>query len=667
MLGRFWRLLALAATLALTTAAGPPASQGEVRLEITSRTLAFDGASFGDAGQYERIAGIVRFTIDPLAPANRTIVDLASTPRDAQGLVPYQTDFLILRPREPERASRVLLFDVVNRGIKTVGLLNGGAIGLTDPIDRGDELLMRQGVTVVWNGWQGDIGGPNLIGARLPVARGEAGPLTGRTSTERIFDSPTGDTIALPYPADTLEQTEASLTVRAVSTAPPQILAPDQWRFVDARTVKLVRPANMDAGAIYRFEYVARDPTVMGLGFAATRDLIAFLRHAPASQGNPLADIARAPCPRNARGGCANPDGGIFASAIAFGASQSGRYLRDFVYQGFNRDRDGRRVFDGVMAVIAGARQTFTNHRFAEPGRFSRQHEDHDVPGFTFPYTYATLRDPVTGRSDGLLRACTTSGTCPLLFHIDTGAEFWQAGASLVGTGGTARDVDFPPNVRAYMIASAAHAAGFTLPACKFPPNPMNTTPVHRALFTAMVNWTLGRAEPPPSRWPRLDRGELVPLESLEFPTVPSLGLAAPMVLNRPIPPAGKPDWPIYVPRVDADGNDLPGVRLPPVAAPTGTLLGWNLRKAGFAEGELCLLAGSYLPFAAERADRGADPRLSLAERYPGPDARATRAAEATAALVRDRLLLEADRAAADTPVNQLNSRTLPPALAPRR
>jgi hypothetical protein len=417
--------------------------------------------------------------------------------------------------------------------------------------------------------------------------------------------------------------------------------------------VTFTRPADMDAGAIYRFEYDARDPKVMGLGFAATRDLIAFLRHAGADDGNPLADIAAAPCPRTASGTCANPDGGIFASTIALGVSQSGRYLRDFVYQGFNRALDGRRVFDGVLSVIPGARRTFTNYRFAEPGRFSRQHEDHGVPGFDFPFTYATLRDPVTGVSDGILRSCTTSGTCPLLFHIDTGAEFWQAGASLVGTGGTGRDVDFPPNVRAYMVASAAHAPGLTFPACKFPPNPMNTTPVNRALFMAMVDWTLGRAEPPPSRWPRLDRGELVPLDHLKFPTVPSLGPVAAKVANKPTPPAGRPDWRLFVPRVDADGNDLPGIRLPPVAVPTGTLLGWNLRKAGYAEGDLCSLAGSYLPFAADQASRGDDPRLPLAERYGNPSTRAARVAEATDRLIRDRLVLEADRAAADKPVTR--------------
>jgi hypothetical protein len=641
------RMAALAAAVALTTGATPP-QPGVVRLEITSRTLAFGGANFGTRGQYERIGGIAHMTIDPLAPANRGIVDLDKAPRNARGMVAYDVDFIILRPREGAKASRVLAFDVVNRGIKTLGILNGGGIGLADPIDRGDELLMREGLTTVFSGWQGDIAAPGLLGARFPTATDHGKPITGRVSTETIFENLTTNRIALPFPAASRDQASARLTVQAVTNAPRRLIAQDHWRFADDRAITLDRPGDMDAGAIYRFEYVGRDPKVMGLGFAATRDLIAFLRHASAAQGNPLADIAAAPCPARKR--CGNEP---FASAIAMGVSQSGRYLRDFLYQGFNRDLAGRKVFDGVMTVIPGARRTFTNYRFAEPGRFSRQHEDHDVPGFGFPYTYGTLTDPVTGRSDGILKACTATATCPLLFHIDTSAEFWQAGASLVGTGGTGRDVAFPPNVRAYMIAGAAHAPNFTLPGCKYPPNPMNYGPIERALFIAMTDWTLGRAAPPPSRWPSLARGELVSVERLKFPVVPSLGLAPARVLNSPIPPSGHRRWPIFVPAVDADGNDLPGIRLPAVAAPTGTLLGWNLRKAGYAEGDLCLLAGSYLPFAPDAASRGDDPRRSLAERYPGARDRAEQAVQVASRLTRDRLLLARDAATVAKPLGR--------------
>ncbi len=640
------RLMLATLCLALPQYAGAREAEGSVRLEVASRITAYDGRTFGEYGPYERIAGIARMRIDPRDPANRGIVDLGHAPRAADGMVEYDIDVIILRPRDGARARRVMLYDVVNRGMKLLSMFSGGpAVSSADPIDPGDGLLLRQGYTLVWSGWQGDISAKGLVGARFPVARDGSKPLTGPVSTETIFDSLSGDRIVLPYAAATLDQARARLTVRGRADDPPVAIAPDGWHFVDDRTVALKRPASMDAGAIYRFEYTARDPKVMGLGFAATRDLIAWLRHAPASEGNPLADIAAAPCERDSRGACVNPGGGAFASTIAIGGSQSGRYLRDFLWQGFNRDLSGRRVFDGLIPFIPGARRTFTNFRFAEPGRFSRQHEDHDVPGFSFPFTYGTLTDPVTGRRDGIMRACTATGTCPNLFHIDTGAEFWQAGASLVGTGGTEHDVAFPANVRAYMIASGAHAPGMAPGMCRYPANPMNYSVVLRALVLAMADWTAGRKDPPASRWPSVAKGDLLPVAALGGPEMAKSGLAWPKVLNRPTPPAGKPAWPLLVPAVDADGNELPGIRMPQIAAPTGTYLPWNLRKPGYGEGDLCLVFGGYLPFASDAASRGADPRPSLAERYPQPGMREELAKKAAEALWRDGLLLDGDKA----------------------
>ena len=636
-------LIALAALVVTPNVEARPAQQ-LVKLEISSRITAYDGRSFGQYGPYERIAAVAHMRIDPAAPANRRIVDLALAPRDADGLVDYDIDLIILRPRDAAHARRVLFYDVVNRGIKLVSMLNAGQAGLAaDPVDAGDGLLMRQGYTMAWSGWQGDISGKALVGARFPVATDHGRPVTGPVSTETIFDNTTSDLITLPYPAARLAQADARLTVRQHADDKPVGIAPSDWRFEDDRHVRLTRPAGMDAGAIYRFDYVARDPKVMGLGFAATRDIISFLRHASAAEGNPLADLAAAPCEQNARGACANPAGGLFSTAIAVGGSQSARYLRDFLWQDFNRDLAGRRVFDGMIPFIAGGRQTFTNFRFAEPGRFSRQHEDHDVPGFTFPFTYATLKDPVTGRVDGILRACSANGTCPKIFHMDTGAEFWQAGASLVGTGGTSHDVALPPNVRAYMIASGAHAPNLAPPMCRFPANPMNYSPVLRALTLAMVDWTTGRREPPASRWPSV--AQLQPVGSLHGPSIPSVGLTWPKVANRPISPVAGKEWPILVPKIDADGNDLPGIRMPDIAAPTGTYLGWNLRKPGFAEGDLCLIYGGYVPFAFNGPARGDDPRPSIVERSNSPNTRAARYTRAVEELHGQRLLLDEDAA----------------------
>ncbi|CAN7566208.1 alpha/beta hydrolase domain-containing protein [Phenylobacterium sp. LjRoot219] len=642
---RWTRWAAVALGLATATLAQAEPAKPSVRLEITSRASAYGGASFGEVGAYERLTGVAHLQIDPKAAANRGVVDLDRAPRDAQGLVKYDIDVVILRPRAPQKARRVMLYDVVNRGVKTVpSMLNGGSFtSMETAKDAGDGFALRQGFTLVFSGWQGDIAGPQMLGARFPVATDNGRPITGRISTETVFDDLKRNRVTLPYAAASLDPAAVRVTVRARADDPPRTLAAQDWRFEDDRHISLVRPADMDAGAIYRVSYVARDPKVMGLGFASVRDLVAFLRHADAAAGNPLADLAAAPCEPGPNGGCAGTGDGVFNTVVAFGASQSGRYLRDFVWQGFNRDLAGGRVFDGVIAMIPGGRRTFTNMRFSEPGRFSRQHEDHDVPGFDFPFAYASLRDPVTGKTDGILQRCAADGTCPKIFHIDTSAEFWQAGASLIGTGGGDRDVALPPAVRAYMITGGAHAPGMASPACQSPPNPMLYTPLVRGLAARMIDWTLGRQEPPASRWPSVERGELQPIEALKSPDLSSVGLSWPTVVNRPLPPEGRArGWPVLVPVVDPDGADRPGIRMPQVAAPDGTYLGWNLRKPGYAAGDLCLIFGAYVPFAKDAAGRAGDPRPSMAERYPQGD-RAAKLSEAAAALGRDGLLLKED------------------------
>ncbi|MDG2002245.1 MAG: alpha/beta hydrolase domain-containing protein [Novosphingobium sp.] len=632
-------ILLLALTMPGLASADP--AKPQLRFEIQSREVAFDGESFSAHGQYEKITAIAHMRIDPKAPDNLKIVDLALAPRSADGMVEYDTDVVIIRPVDTARARQVMLYEVVNRGMRLLAMMTGAGY---DADAAGDGLIMRQGYTVVASGWQSDVK-PALIDSRFPVATRGGRPITGRVSAERIFEDLTGNQIALPYAAASLDQSTATLTVRATGRDDPATLPVSDWSFDNERGITLTRPEGYDAGAIYRFTYVARDPVVTGLGFAATRDLITWLRHASAEDGNPLADIAGAPCEKDPNGKCVATSGGAYSSAVAFGGSQSGRYLRDFLWQGFNRDLAGRKVFDGIIPFIPGARQTFTNFRFGEPGRFSRQHEDHDVPGFGFPYAYATLTDPVTGRRDGIMQSCRQDGTCPKLFHIDTGGEFWQAASSLVGTGGTAGDVAFPEDVRAFMIAGGAHATGMTMPACKFPANALNYSPVVRALVLSMVDWTTGHSAPPDSRWPRLDKGELATVEELEFPNIASRGLYKPKALNQPIAPIGRPDWPIHVPVVDADGNDLPGIRMPELSAPGGTYLSWSLRKPGFAEDELCLIFGSYLPLADNAETRGDDPRPSFAERYPDPKARAERYIAATNALNQQGFLLDEDAA----------------------
>ena len=628
---KFFHVVAAALIFAVPGLA--TARNSEVRLEIIARDPAYGGRTFGSHGAYERIRGTAHMRIDPLDPANAGIVDIKLAPRAADGMVAYDIDVVIMRPINAGKARQVMIYEVVNRGKKLLGTLNDAGFGEGDAISPGNAFLLRQGYTLVWSGWQGDIAGPDLIGARLPIAHRHGRSINGIVATEAVFDNPTTRTIILPYPSAEVSQTGARLTVQPQPDDPRRAIPKSHWRVVDGRQVVIERSNSANLGEIYRFEYVARDPQVMGLGFAATRDFVSWLRKR--QSGNPLSDLAPELCGAS----CKKLPDDIFATTIALGISQSGRYLRDFLWQGFNRDIAGRRVFDGMMPIVAGARRTFTNFRFAEPGRFSRQHEDHNVPGFDFPFTYTTLKDPATGRSDGLLKRCMRDDTCPQVFHVDTSAEFWQAGASLVGTGGTTHDVAFPANVRAYAIAGGAHWPGISMDACTYQANPMNYAPVLRSLLTELVAWTTGQATPPDSQWPRLADGDLQDVGKLKAPFKPWA-----RVINRPIAPAGKSDWPLLVPAIDDDGNDRAGIRMPHIAAPLGTYLGWNLRDKGYGEGNLCFVYGSYVPFAPRNVSGVPnDSRRSLAERYSEPGMRKQAFTAATDALLADRLLLQED------------------------
>ncbi|MFN8624754.1 MAG: alpha/beta hydrolase domain-containing protein [Candidatus Binatia bacterium] len=669
-------LFALCRATETGAAEAPLKAAGAVeRIEVVKRQPAFGGASFGNIGVYERIDAVAYLKIDPRHPANAGIVDLDKAPRH-NGWVSYSTDLVILRPIDGAKARRVLVFEVANRGTKVLlQMLNDVARPgeLMTAEESGQGFLMRQGYTVVFSGWQGDLdasadprmremfGNVPLIKAHLPVARNGKRSIVGMTQTEVVFDNLiTPTTISLVYPAATLDQTQATLTVRARQRDVKREIARDHWRYVNDRSVQLDRPADMDAGAIYEFVYRARDPIVMGLGFAVTRDLVSFLRYEQKdSAGNPspLADLSQAPCEVNGSSGRCALAGAPVDLAIAIGASQSGRYLRDFTWQGFNADGSGRRVFDGMIPIVAGARQTFTNVRWAQPGRFSRQHEEHLVYGNQFPFTYATTTDPVTGKRDGILARCSANQTCPRLFHIDTAAEFRTAGAALVGTDGAGRDVAFPENVRAYMIASGTHYPGGTLPACQYQANPMQRGAPLRAALVAMTDWVAGRTQPPPSRWPSIAGGTLADPASqaaVGFPDLFGIGMPYSPVVNgvevadyTNVPPQAdySRSWKILVPTTDADGNDIGGIRLPDIAAPVGTYLGWNVRRKGYAEGELCLVVGSFKPFAADAATRSrdGDPRLSLAERYAGKADYINKVRQAAASLRDEGFLLGED------------------------
>lgn len=634
-------------TTAPTAALASAAAAGVERLHIHARSPVFEGTAFGPAGSYERVVGEAEMVLDPRHPANRGIVDadLAAGP---DGNVRYRTNVVILRPADAARDSGVMVFEVANRGRKLAGeFVNGGTIGIDKASDAGTGWLMRQGHTLVWVGWQGDLAltpSGQTVGMSLPVATQAGKPITGRAVEEVVFDAagPKG-TLPLSYPAAGTDAAQARLTVRATPLAPARELPATAWRYLNASSVEIDRPADVDAGAIYTFVYTARDPRPMGLGMAAVRDVVSYLKSGrpdAAGQANPMA--GRQP-----------------RTAVALGISQSGRFLRDWIWQGFNADLAGSRVFDGVMPTIAGSRKTFTNRRWAQPGRYSRQHEDHFFYGDQFPFTYAVGTDPVSGRSDGIFSRCAVNSTCPKVIHLDSGLEYWQARAALVVTDGRGKDLVLPDSVRVYLMASTQHGPTKT-PAqgiCERLNNPTQQNQNYRALLARLIDWARDGKAPPPSRHPRVASGDLVAptAQAMGFPDLSALGMTVPapnpltVVDHEAVPPlaakgAGS-EYTVLVPRVDADGLDGSGIRLPDVAVPLATYTGWNQRRAGFAPGQLCGLNGSMLPFAANAAERTArrDPRPSVAERYPTKAAYLERARSAAQALQRDGFMLAED------------------------
>ena len=615
---------------------------------VESRELLNGGAPFGKVGQYERIRGYAVGELDPFDRQNAVIVNLDKAPRNASGRVEYRTDVEIHKPVDLRLGNGTLLYDVVNRGNPLVpSFINGNTT-----------LTMDEGFTVVWNGWQGDLPrvGQNLI-ATFPIATNNGAPIVG-FSREEFVDRGTGTWIgALQYPADSLDKSKATLTVRERERDARQPIT--SWQYLDDRQIQVTHPgAPFDSGAIFEFIYPAKDPIVAGIGFAATRDVNSFLLYEKQdSLGNP------------------NPLAGRhIRRAMAMGVSQSGRYLRDFLYQGFNEDERGRQVFDGAMPIIPGSRKTWTNFEFAQPGRWSKQHEEHLQPGDQFPFAYNTIRDPLTGKTGGVLAKCRATHTCPKVMHVDGEYEVWGARGSLLLTDGDPdgpEGLDLPRYVRLYMVAGLPHGgANLIVPAplsrgmCKNYPSPLGSRDVNRALLLALNAWITAGREPPESRYGTVsgnhhrrshhaDRKDTLvrsDRQSTGFPEIPGVTYNGLFNYIRVtdysvVPPQQGAEYGVLVPKGDRDGNSLAGIRLPALEAPIATYTGWNLRAPGFAEDEMCAFGGSYIPFAQTAAERrsAGDPRRAIAERYRNHNDYVRKFARAAAKLVREGYLLPQD------------------------
>ena len=629
---------------------------------------AFGGVSFGEAGRYEKLVGRAFGELDPKSPLNTVITDLTLAPRNTRGKVEYTTDFYILKPVDAARGKQVLLFDVTNRGNKMTYLpLNFPFRAppefppLNNPSsaeDAGTGYLMRQGYTLVWTGWDATApAGNDRMTMTVPIASAGDQPMVGPALEELMLDNAQNATpneaiftCPLTYPAATLDKSKATLTVRQYRSDQPSVIPATEWQYVNASTIGLL-PAGkkpFERGMIYQFVYPATNPIVAGIGFAAVRDFVSFVRYAKAGeQGTP------------------NPLAGTLQWSIATGLSQSGRFHRPFLYFGCNQDEHGRQVFDGMMPYINGAGGGFFNYRFAQPNRTAFQRWSHVYPEQVFPFAYTSLTDPLTGKTDSVLARCAASSTCPKIMEVNDSNSYWFKSAALaITTPDGATDLSDPPNVRFYLLSSIAHGVASGRGSCQQLQNPISPGPALRALLAALTDWVVLGKEPPPSQVPRLSEGTLVPplpQSAVGFPEIPGVsytGVASVRELydygpefDRGIisilPPAATGRaYPTLVPKVTEDGIDLSGIQLPDMAVPLGTYTGWNL-LAGTPQDE-CTAMGSFIPFATTRAQRLAvgDPRPSLEERY-ATHGRYMQAVEAAAQrLVAERLLLPEDASA---------------------
>ena len=649
-------------------ASSPAPASGVTRVEVDRVELAFEGREFGSAGQYEWVDGVLFAELDPADPHNAVIVNLDKAPRNDRGRVAYSAEFRILKPVDMTRGNGAIFYDVMNRGAqRAFNLTQDFAPDYGDfpqtAEDAGDGFHLELGYTMVWSGWQASATGER-IGAELPIASNPDGtPIQAWRTTELRGNSASTTIEDRLYPTVAETMPEAKLYRRTRPHSQPELLPRESWAFARCEAGADPVPGNVDvcleggfsADAIYYLIHEVQDPIVMGIGFAAVRDAVSFFRYNTTLE-NPL--VAR-------HGGTGDARNEI-TTALMWGQSQPGRFIRDFIYQGFNRDPAGRRTFDGAFVVTAGARKTFTNYEFANPGRFVRAVDDHYYPGDQFPFTYATMLDPVTGRIDGILARCSLTETCPKVMHFDSANELWAARGSLVTTDPLGRyDAPIPVNVRIYQWASTQHnQAGFTgyetleelearraADMCKYLPSNAMVRENRRALVVAMHEWVTRDVEPPPSQYSRVADGTLVPPshERVGFPAIPGvapLGKVNDLFVNDYLAqPAmhSSAQYTVLVPRVDEDGNDIAGIRPTDIEVPLATHVGWNYRKAGRIEDEGCGTRGSSFPFAITKAERSDDPRPSLEERYGTHDVYVQQVREAVMRQQEARLLLPQD------------------------
>ena len=631
-----------------------------LRVEVTSRQDVLGAKSFGNAGPYERILGTVYFSLPIANPHNAAIVDLKNAVNLRNGEVEFSADFMAIRPKDARRGSGSLLLENPNRGrSRIISIVDGGDWNLQN--DAGDAWLLRKGFTIVSLGWQWDAAGNDPLHFHAPLAKDHGNTITGLLRGDLMLSKATdeiplghiilGNIGGTEYRVSAPDDPRNVLTVRDSRNGQRTVIPRSQWQFAHTVDGKLT-PSNgfihlnggLQPGRIYEYVYVVADPVVAGAGFAAVRDFASYAKH--------------------------NPDAITPAQRVyGEGISQNGRFLRDFLYQGFNADEDGRMALDGVLAHVAGAGRGDFNYRFAQPSRDAQPTSSVFFPTDIFPFTDKPETDPVSGRSAGLLDRATADNCVPKIFFSNTSYEYWGRAAALIHVSADGKH-DFPisDHLRIYHFTGLQHFTGPMPPAKgqgdllgQQPQSPLPIRFFWRAMIANMDAWVRDGTPPPPSSYPRIDEGTLVPLEKYAFPSLP--GVNRPYEANagerldfgpnwqRGIlslqPPHVGPAFPVLVPQVNADGNERDGIRLPEITVPLATITGWNLRDPSIgAPIERVSFEGSWIAFAktANERKRIKDPRLSIAERYTSQQDYLQRYTRAVDDLISSRWILPEDR-----------------------
>jgi hypothetical protein len=631
------------------------------RVEITSRTDVLDGKPFGESGAYERITGRVYFAVAVGNLHNRGIVDLGSAVNLRNGEVEFSADFVAVRPKDAAKGNGTLLLENPNRGhARILSLVDGGDEDLAH--SAGDAWLLRNGFTVVALGWQWDAPGASALRLYAPIAKDHGTTITGLlrgdiTLPAKAEEIPLGHVMpgsigGSEYPVAQSDDPRNTLTVRDSRDGKRTTIARSEWQFagmVDGKLTPSDRSIHLNGGfepgRIYEYVYVVADPVVAGLGFAAVRDFAAYAKHVSDSV-TPAVHV------------------------IGEGISQNGRFLRDFLYQGFNADEEGRMALDGVLAHVAGAGRGSFNYRFAQPSRDAQPTQSVFFPTDIFPFTDQPEVDPLTGEKGGLLDRAQIEKVVPKIFFSHTSYEYWGRAVSLMHTtaDGTG-DATIGPNVRIYHFTGLQHYSG------PFPPargegsllgqqlqSPLPVRYFWRAMIANMKAWIRDGTAPPPSTYPTITAHTLVTLGEFRFPRIPLVKLPSDAnvayrldygsnwregILSVQPPQVGKP-FPVLVPQVDADGNEVGGIHLPEISVPLATYTGWNLRDPSIGGASQRLgFEGSYLPFPKNEAERKklGDPRKSIAERYTDREAYLRQFTRAADGLIEQRWILPEDRA----------------------